>query len=351
MAVGESMVVRLSDLRDGQEAVCFAALVRKVRGTTYKNESFLKCYFRDSRVVLEAPIWANHRLLKHAEGWVDGASYRLQVKAELKSKYGLQIDVLDIRPTEPEDEADGFDFRDLYESSKFASEHLLKAIHLCIENYVDCRFVKQVVLAILDEHRELFRKIQAAANFHHSYNGGLLEHVWSMTRIAGFVAGHYAKYYDDLNPPLNKSIIVAAAILHDIGKLRELEYHPVEARYTKEGSLIGHVLMGRDLVREAARKVDGFPEETLLLLEHAILAHHGKREFGAPIVPQTIEALIVSFIDDLDAKVNVAAGHRLKAPADGDFTDKAFPLDNRRIYKGIPVEMPMDDDAAPFPAT
>ena len=160
---------------------------------------------------------------------------------------------------------------------------------------------------MLLDHDDLFRKIQAATNFHHSYNGGLLEHVWSMTRICGFLADHYAKYYDSLNPPLNKGVIVAAAILHDLGKIRELKYHPVEAKYTKEGSLIGHVLMGRDLVREAARKIEGFPEETLLLLEHAILAHHGKKEFGAPILPQTLEALIVSFVDDLDAKINIVA--------------------------------------------
>lgn len=342
MAIGEA-VLRLSDLRDGQEAECFAALVRKVRGTTYKNETFLKCYFRDKRVVLEAPIWANHRLLKQAESWVDGATYRLRVKAEIKAKYGLQIEILDLRPTVSEDVDDGFDFGDLYESSRFQSDHLLHIIHSCIEKSIDCPYVKQVVLTILVDHDELFRKIQAATNFHHSYNGGLLEHVWSMTRIAGFVAEHYAKYYEGLNPPLNKSIIVAAAILHDIGKLRELEYHPVEARYTKAGSLIGHVLMGRDLVRDAARKVEGFPEETLLLLEHAILSHHGKKEFGAPILPQTVEALIVSFIDDLDAKVNIAVAHRLKAATDGEFTDKVFALENRRFYRGIPVEPGSDE--------
>ena len=105
----------------------------------------------------------------------------------------------------------------------------------------------------------------AAQGIHHSYTGGLLEHVWSMTRIASFLADHYAKYYDQLNPPFNRGVVIAATILHDIGKLRELEYHPVEAKYTKEGCLIGHILMGRDMVREAAGKIEGFPEETLLL--------------------------------------------------------------------------------------
>ena len=108
-------------------------------------------------------------------------------------------------------------------------------------------------------------------------------------------------------------MILAATILHDIGKLRELDYHPVETKYTKEGCLIGHVLMGRDLVRDAARKIDGFPEETLLLLEHAILRTTASA-IRRPIVPQTLEALLVSFVDDLDAKMNIAAVAALSTP-------------------------------------
>ena len=175
-------------------------------------------------------------------------------------------------------------------------------------------------------------------NFHHGYTAGLLEHVWSMTRTASFLADHYSRYYHNLNPPLNRGVVIAATVLHDIGKLRELAYHPVEAKYTKEGCLIGHVLIGRDMVRDQARKIEGFPEETLLVLEHAILAHHGRKEFGAPIVPQTLEALLVSFVDDLDAKMNVAARERLTSRTDGEFTDKVYSLDNRRLYKGIPLD-------------
>ena len=124
--------------------------------------------------------------------------------------------------------------------------------------------------------------------------------------------------------------MIAAIILHDIGKLRELLYHPVEARYTKEGRLIGHILMGRDLVRETARQIEGFPEETLLLLEHAILAHHGKHEFGAPVLPQTVESILVNFIDELDAKMNMVARARMSSVTDDEFTDRIYGLDNRR---------------------
>jgi 3'-5' exoribonuclease len=108
--------------------------------------------------------------------------------------------------------------------------------------------------------------------------------------------------------------------------------------------LIGHILLGRDMVREAAARIDGFPRELLLNLEHAILAHHGKREFGSPVVPQTIEALLVSYIDDLDAKMNIMARERMNSRNDDEFTDRVYTLDNRRIYKGIPEASSASDD-------
>ncbi len=344
MAATSTLVVRLSDLQDGQEAECFAALVKRVHGTTHRNEPFIKCYFRDKRVTLESPLWFDSPFRPKAEHWVDGQAYRLRAKVKATPRYGLQLDLLEVRPAGPEDAVDGYDFFDLVESSNFPVKDLCEKVQFFIDKYIREPALKRLVEEILADHDDLFRKMPAAQNFHHSYTAGLLEHVWSMTRIAGFLADHYAKYYRDLNPPLDKGVIVAAAILHDIGKVRELEYHPVEAKYTKQGSLIGHVMMGRDLVRDAAVKIDGFSEETLLLLEHAILAHHGKREFGAPILPQTIEALIVSYADDLDAKINMVARERLRSTTPDTFTDKIWGLDNRRFYKGIPVELPDDDD-------
>jgi 3'-5' exoribonuclease len=347
MAGTDTAVVRLSELTDGQEADCFAALVRKVRGTTYKNESFLKCYFRDKYVTLEAPLWADSRLLKQAESWAEGAAYRLHVRASVKPRYGLQLEIITIRPAVEADAADGYNFFDLVESSDQDPGELFQKLHTYIDKSIDDPLLKQLVVTLLSDHAELFKKMPAAQNFHHAYTAGLLEHVWSMTRVAAFVADHYARYYHQLNPPLNKGVIIAATVLHDIGKLRELDYHPVEARYTTEGCLIGHVLIGRDLVREAARKIEGFPEETLMLLEHAILSHHGRREFGAPIMPQTLEALLVSFVDDLDAKMNIAARNRIQCTTDGEFTDKVYALDNRRFYKGVPAPTGGDDDEGP----
>jgi 3'-5' exoribonuclease len=344
MAGTDTAVIRLSDLTHGQEAVCYAALVKKEVGTDKHDNPFVKCHFRDKRVTLVAPLWSSNAFREEAESWQDGIGYRLRVRGDWKVRYGLQIEILEIRPARDDDATEGYDFRDLFESSEYDPDRLLKSIHDRIDRCIDDPYLKRLVETILRDNDELFRKMPAAQNFHHSYTAGLLEHVWSMTRVASFLADHYAGYYGKLNPPLNKGVVVAATILHDIGKLRELDYHPVESKYTKEGCLIGHVLMGRDLVREAARKVDGFPEETLLLLEHAILAHHGKRDFGAPVVPQTLEALLVSFVDDLDAKMNIAARERLLSDTEGEFTNKVYALDNRRFYKGIPEEPAAEDD-------
>jgi 3'-5' exoribonuclease len=344
MAATGTVAIRLSDLVDGQEAVCYAALVKKTRGMTSRNQPFIKCLFRDKRAQYEAPLWHDSRFFADAERWTEGTAYRLQVRGEHNLRYGMQLDIQAIRPAGEADVAEGFDFYDLVESSEYDPDSLMKSILERVDKYVDEPHLRQLVVKILSDHDELFRKMQAAQNLHHSYTGGLLEHVWSMTRVAGLLVDHYAMYYKKLKPPLNKGVVIAAIILHDIGKLRELQYHPVEARYTKEGHLIGHILMGRDLVRDTAREIEGFPVETLLLLEHAILAHHGKREFGAPVLPQTVEAILVSYIDELDAKMNMVAQQRMKSTTEDEFTDRLYGLDNRRIYKGIPEEGQPDND-------
>ncbi len=333
-----TVVIKLSDLVDGQEAVCFAALVKKSRGTTARNQPFLRCIFRDKRVQYESMLWHDHRLFQSAEALIEGAPYRLEVRGKHDLRYGMQIELLGIRPTTDNDAADGYDFFDLVESSRYDADQLMESILARVKKYIVEPHLRELVETILSEHGKAFARMPAAQKLHHCYTTGLLEHVWSMTKVASLLVDHYASYYNDLDPPLDKGVVIAASILHDIGKLWELRYHPVEARYTKEGCLVGHVMMGRDLVRETARKIEGFPEETLLLLEHAILSHHGKYEFGAPILPQTVEALLVSYIDDLDAKMNIVARERMCSNTDDEFTDRVYALDNRRIYKGVPED-------------
>jgi 3'-5' exoribonuclease len=345
MASADAVIVRLSELRDGQEGICFAALVQRDKGKDKHGNPFVKCHFRDRNGTIVAPIWSDDPLLPEAIAWTIGDGFRLRTRLDLHARFGPQLKILEIRPAGgPEDIADGYDFADLVESSKFPPGSCYGKVLEYVENHIKDTSLRRLVEQILAEHSELIRKLPAAQNVHHSFCGGLIEHVWSVTRVCIRLADHYASYYTELNPPLNKGVIVAAAVLHDIGKIRELEYQAVGARYTKEGNLVGHVLLGRDLVRETASRIGQFPEETLLLLEHAILAHHGKPEFGAPKAPQTLEALIVHYADELDAKVNAVACEYLKSTTEDAFTDKIYGVDNRRFYKGIPVELPPGDE-------
>jgi 3'-5' exoribonuclease len=340
MASLQATVVPLWELADKQAAQCFVILAKREKLKTKKGDPYFKCHFRAKHDTRAAMIWMDHKFYKAAESWELFAGYKLSVIGD-DTSFGKQIILENIRPAGPGDEIDGYNYNELLESSDFSSEDLMRDLLGLVDRYVDDRFIKKLIVTVVNENRDLLKKMPAAQRIHHSYTGGLLEHIWSLTVICGFLADHYTKYYHELNPPLNKSLLVAAAILHDLGKLRELEYHPVEASYSKEGNLIGHVVLGRDLVRDAARKIPGFPDETLLLLEHAILAHHGKEEFGAPKAPRTIEALLVHYADEIDSKVN-AVVQELRNPSSGDemFSSKIYALGNRQFYKGIPIEPP-----------
>lgn len=340
MLGAELAVVRvpeLATLEAGREAVCFAALAQKSKGTTKYGSPYWKCHFQDRHARRDFMIWADDPLLDQVEAWGDGRVFRLRVRAK-SGQRGIELKVVEVREATAADSAEGYDVANLYEVSRYDADECSQAIRRIARDHIADPKVHELVVRILDDHDSAFRAMPAATSMHHAFTGGLLEHVRSMARICAYLGGHYARYYDDLNPPLNRDVVVAAGILHDIGKLFELEYHPVAARYTTVGNLVGHIILGRDLVRKTAESIADFPAETLLQIEHAILAHHGKREFGAPVLPQTIEAMIVSFADELDAKINQAARCRVRSQTDEPFTDEIFQgPDRRRIYKGVPV--------------
>ncbi len=149
-----------------------------------------------------------------------------------------------------------------------------------------------------------FQDAPAAKGIHHAYIGGLLEHSLSTARICHFMADHYEG--------VDRSLLLAGALLHDIGKLEELTARDGVVEYTVEGRLKGHLVIGSEMVGEAAGRIKDFPKELLQQLQHLILSHHGRQEFGSPTVPMTVEALVLSFVDDLDAKMNLIEQLRRK---------------------------------------
>ena len=180
-------------------------------------------------------------------------------------------------------------------------------------------------------------KHPAARRNHHAYVGGLLEHTLSVTRTCVFLADKYADYYPEMKPPLNKDLVIAGGILHDIGKLREMEQRPEGTVHTPEGSLIGHILIGRDMVREAAEAPNSgarLDADTLLRLEHLIITHQGRPEWGSPKPPMTPEALLVHFADDIDAKYQMMVDVFRDDTNPGPVTSKKNVL-MQQVYRGI----------------
>ncbi|MGC4004551.1 MAG: HD domain-containing protein [Pirellulales bacterium] len=192
--------------------------------------------------------------------------------------------------------------------------------------------LRGLVVDLLDAHRETLLTLPAATRNHHAYVGGYLEHVLSVTRTAIYFAEKYDAYYDDLTPRLNIGLVVAGAILHDIGKLREIALGVVGASYTAAGNLIGHIVQGRDIVREAAvgRTID---LETLLRLEHIILSHQRLPEWGSPKPPMTPEAMLVHYADDLDAKYHMMYKILSETTESGPVTSKRNAL-FQQVYRG-----------------
>ena len=139
-----------------------------------------------------------------------------------------------------------------------------------------------------------FKFHSAAKTVHHGFVGGLLEHTLGVAKHCDYFAAYY--------PMLNRDLIVTAAIFHDIGKLEELSVFP-ENDYTDEGQLLGHIMIGAEMVGERIRTIEGFPVRMANELKHCILAHHGELEYGSPKKPALAEALALSFADNVDAKM------------------------------------------------
>jgi 3'-5' exoribonuclease len=144
------------------------------------------------------------------------------------------------------------------------------------------------------EFLKVFAGHSAAKTVHHSFVGGLLEHTLSVTKICDFIARNY--------PAVNRDLLITVAMLHDIGKTKELSDFPVN-EYTDDGQLLGHILIGAEMVHDHIKDIAGFPEKLETEIKHCILAHHGEYEYGSPKKPAIIEAMALNLADNMDAKL------------------------------------------------
>ena len=169
-----------------------------------------------------------------------------------------------------------------------------------------------------------FKNAPAAKKMHHAYIGGLLEHTLSMALLADRIAGHYSG--------VDRDLLIAGTILHDIGKIREFNYK-YSIDYSDEGRLLSHIVIGIMMLDEKLEAVEDFPQDQAVLLRHMIVSHHGTREFGSPEPPKTIEAVLLNYIDEIDAKVNGIRDFMAKENPNESWTSYHRLL-GRHFYRG-----------------
>jgi 3'-5' exoribonuclease len=193
-----------------------------------------------------------------------------------------------------------------------------------------------------DDFVRKFTSAPAGIKNHHAYQGGLLEHVVTMLNIADRIL--------DLYPEIDRDLLVTGIFLHDIGKVDELSYDRAFT-YTDEGQLVGHLVMGVEMLRDKVERTanltgESFPPELLLRLKHMIVSHHGSYEFGSPKLPMTLEAVALHYLDNLDAKIHAFSREIRDDPSrDSNWTPFQQSL-GRRLYKGLPTADPSNGDGS-----
>ena len=270
----------------------FALLTKKEQRQDKNNRGFLDLELADASGSIVAKVWADSPALAGQFEAHQFVAFRGAVKSYRDQ---LQISIDECREATPSDREHGFDEALLVPSTREDIADLWERLERLMTEQVRRPVLRRLARETLDVYGPELREHPAAKSMHHAYRGGLLEHVVSMAELAFLLAGHYQD--------LDRDLLLVGVLFHDLGKLRELGAMPAND-YTLEGRLIGHVVIGRDLLRERCAAIPDFPRDLEMLLEHMILSHQGKKEFSSPVEPMTPEAVALHFVDDLDSKLN-----------------------------------------------
>lgn len=274
-------------------AACYCVENKQVLRTK-DDKPYLRLQLCDRSGTIEGRLWDD---AERVDEWVAPGEY-VGVKGRLQSfRNQRQLRIEEIVPiTISDDELELF-----LPATPHDLEELNARLDALIESIEDpaLHTLTKRLLGRESEIGRAFRRAPAAKRNHHAYVGGLLEHSISVATVCDALAGHY--HHD-----IDRDLLVTGALVHDIGKIQEIETAG-GFPYTDPGKLLGHIVLGIQIIRDAARELPELDEERLLLLLHLVASHQGKYEWQSPKIPMTLEALILHFADDLDAKMNQAS--------------------------------------------
>lgn len=310
----------INQLTPGQKIVDFFYVEEKSLRQSRNGKQYLDLVLRDRTGSISAKVWENAQEVSDKFSREDYVKVMGLVDS-FKDSNQLKIDRIRVAG---EDEVKPADF--LPVSGKDPKEMYIRFNQLL--QSIKEPWIKKLLDSFFSdvEFARTFTRKPAAKSVHHVYLGGLLEHTLSVMEICDFLAGHYED--------LDRDLLMAGAVLHDIGKVKELDVKG-SFEYSMQGELLGHIFIGAIMVRERIAQIEGFPENLAFLIEHLILSHQGKAEFGSVKAPMFKEAIILHYADDMDAKINLV--RRFADPeygnSDGIWTDRCFYLEGRRLLR------------------
>ena len=278
----------VSDISTEQNITTFFLVCEKEIRNTREGKPYLRLELGDRSGIIEVRIWDQFETA--AKGIHRDDFVKVQARVEIY-KNRPQLSVMQVRLAKP-DEIDLADF--LPQTKADVAKLYAQLLEFAVS--IGNPWLKKLVTGILDDPAiaARYKRAPAAKVMHHAYLGGLLEHVVSLCGLAKKVTAHY--------PELDLDLLLAAAILHDVGKLDELCYERAIG-YTVEGHLLGHIVMEVQTVSKAMEAIEGFPANLKTVVQHLLISHHGEYEFGSPKLPMIREALVFHYLDDLDSKL------------------------------------------------
>lgn len=302
-----SRLPSISELTESSSGWSFYLCARKELRTGRGGADFLSLVLQDVSGQMGAKVFEDVAAL--AQEFDAGEFVKVQGRGN-RHRDKLELVVEKIRRVNPvQDRLDGFMEEDCILCAPRPIEDMWLELQGRVARVAN-PWVRELLTRLLDRHGERLRIWPAALTVHHAYRGGLLEHVLKLAEVGELLGGAYGADTD---------LLLAGAVLHDLGKVEELRYAGATS-YSTRGNLIGHITLGVVMVRDAARQIDGFPEDLQTRIEHLIVSHHGAREHGSPVEPMSVEAFIFSAMDDLDATLNQIRRHVQDDRGEGDFT-------------------------------
>ena len=305
------------DYEVGEQVELYLLIKNSTKGIASNGKPFLTLTLQDQSGEIEAKLWD--------AGEEDEKNYAAQnivkILGDLQNYRGKsQLKIRQIRKTGPSDMVKLDDF---LETAPLSQEEMVSKLTQYIFEMRNPN-IQRITRHLIKKHQKAFLEYPAATKNHHEFVSGLAYHVVSMLDLAKAIASLY--------PSLDKDLLYAGVILHDMGKVMELS-GPVSTVYTIEGNLLGHITIMITEIGKAAEEL-GISGEEVLILQHLVLSHHGKAEWGSPKPPLIKEAEILHYIDNLDAKMNML-DRALERVKPGEFTERIFALDNRSFYKPV----------------